>query len=175
MGDDLEFQCSASGRQEIMEAHLCPQLSVVDIMVNLWCLLRQHNLKVHLQKEKMGAYICGCDNCRGCRVGIRWQNKVLIQIKKGGWENIVIWDKGCCIPWVIKFTILSNKTAMVNMHNSIVDTMMEGTNNHVDTCRRWKGGAKTQNGRELCKISNDFWSRLEVLLSFTIVQFLCAL
>jgi hypothetical protein len=78
MGDDLEFQYSASASQEIMEACFCPQLSVVDIMGDLLCLLQQHNLKVHLQKEKLGAYICGCDNCRGCRVGIRWQSKVII-------------------------------------------------------------------------------------------------
>jgi hypothetical protein len=25
-----------------------------------------------------GLYICECDNCRGCRVGIRWQRKIFI-------------------------------------------------------------------------------------------------
>jgi hypothetical protein len=54
MGDDLEFQCSVNVIQEIMEACLCPYLSVVDTMAYHRCLVQQYNSKVHLQKKPWG-------------------------------------------------------------------------------------------------------------------------
>ncbi len=57
-------------------------------------------------------YICGCQNCKRCKVGIRWQSQVFIQMENGGWEGIVMWDKGVCLLHVIAFTIIVEKMAM---------------------------------------------------------------
>jgi hypothetical protein len=53
---------------------------------------------------------------------------VFIQIDNKEWENIITWDKGCCIPHVIKFTILSNKMTMKGVCHC-VKKVMEGATN----------------------------------------------
>jgi hypothetical protein len=37
---------------------------------------------------------------------------VFIQRENGGWEGIVIWDKGVCLPHAVTFTITIEKMAM---------------------------------------------------------------
>ncbi len=159
MGDNLEFQCSANTIQEIMVACLCPYLNVVDTMANHQCLLQQHNSKVYLHKKPTWVYICGCDNCWGCKGGKRWQSEVLIYTEKGEWENILTWDKGCWIPWVFKFTIFFDKTAMVGAHNSIVDIVVEGANNHanVEDYEEVQRHRMVENDAKLAVISNPEW------------------
>jgi hypothetical protein len=37
---------------------------------------------------------------------------MFIQMENGGWEGIVMWNKGVCLPHVITFTIIVEKMAM---------------------------------------------------------------
>lgn len=32
--------------------------------------------------------------------------------ENGGWENIVMWDRGCCLPCALAFAIRTDKEAM---------------------------------------------------------------
>lgn len=66
-------------------------------------------------------YTCGCQNCKGCKVGIRWQSQVFIQRENGGWEGIIMWDKGVCLPCAITFTITIEKMAMEGALVVVVD------------------------------------------------------
>jgi len=66
-------------------------------------------------------YTCGCQRCKGCKVGIRWQTQVFIQRENGGWEGIVMWDKGVCLPHAITFTITIEKMAMEGAPSVVVD------------------------------------------------------
>jgi hypothetical protein len=59
----------------------------------------------------MGKYSCSCHRCSGI-VGFRWQSQVFIFRGNKGWENIVTWDKGCCLPCALMFAIETKKIAM---------------------------------------------------------------
>jgi hypothetical protein len=67
-------------------------------------------------------------NVRRCNIGLRWQSKVFIQIDNREWEDIITWDRGCCIPHPIKFAILSNKITMKDVCHC-VKKIMEGATN----------------------------------------------
>ncbi len=45
-------------------------------------------------------------------MGIQWQSHILKKRENGGWKNIVMWDKGCCLPCALAFAIQIDKEAM---------------------------------------------------------------
>jgi len=45
-------------------------------------------------------------------VGIQWQSHIFLKRENGGWNNIVMWDKGCCLPCALAFAIQIDKEAM---------------------------------------------------------------
>jgi hypothetical protein len=46
---------------------------------------------------------------------------VFIQRENGGWEGIVMWDKGVCLSHAITFTITIEKMAMEGIPIVVVD------------------------------------------------------
>jgi hypothetical protein len=42
----------------------------------------------------------------------KWKNKVYILRENGGWEDIVTWVEGCCLPYALVFAIEIEKMAM---------------------------------------------------------------
>jgi hypothetical protein len=46
---------------------------------------------------------------------------VFIQRENGGWEGIIMWDKGVCLPCAITFTITIEKMAMEGALVVVVD------------------------------------------------------
>ncbi len=45
-------------------------------------------------------------------MGIQWQSHIFVRREIGGWENIVMWDKGCCSLHALAFTIQIDKEVM---------------------------------------------------------------
>lgn len=60
----------------------------------------------------MGEYTCQCIRCKRCGVEIQWQSHIFLRRENRGWENIVMWDKGCCLPRALAFAIRINKEVM---------------------------------------------------------------
>jgi len=49
---------------------------------------------------------CQCsENCKGSNVPLKWQNQFFLQVQDGGWENIVMWEEGCCIRCAMSHAI----------------------------------------------------------------------
>jgi hypothetical protein len=45
-------------------------------------------------------------------VGIQWQSHGFLKRENGRWKNIVMWDKGCCLPCALAFAIQIDKEVM---------------------------------------------------------------
>jgi hypothetical protein len=60
----------------------------------------------------MDDYTCECINFTGCNVQFRWKSQFFVQLENKRWENIVMWDKGCCIPCAVAFAIHSDQEVM---------------------------------------------------------------
>jgi hypothetical protein len=59
----------------------------------------------------MGKYSYSYHRCNECLVGLRWQREIFI-LRGGRWENIIIWDKGYCLPCALVFVIKTKKTTI---------------------------------------------------------------
>jgi hypothetical protein len=60
----------------------------------------------------MDNYICNCSSYKGSNVVLKWQSQILSQQTIGTWDNIVIWEEGCCAPSAMSFTIRMDKAIM---------------------------------------------------------------
>jgi len=74
-------------------------------------------------------YTCCYQRCKGYKVGIRWQSQVFIQHENGGWEGIVMWQKGACLLCAITFAIEVDKMTMeAALDHTLWQKMLQSSN-----------------------------------------------
>jgi hypothetical protein len=71
----------------------------------------------------MDDFTCQYIECKGCNVSFRWQSQLFNLQENGQWENIVMWDKGCCICHTVTFVIRQDQEVMEGMkHDEVIAT-----------------------------------------------------
>ncbi len=67
----------------------------------------------------MEDHIFHCESFKGCSAFLKWQSQIFMQAKNGVWENIVMWEKGCCVPSAMSYTTQVDKEVMEDTSQEI--------------------------------------------------------